>query len=80
MDSFTAIFDGGVLRPIQPLDLPANTEVLVTIDVLPQPSLTVSRLNEFLRSLPSLGDDAEDFERDIREFRAELQPSKNPWE
>jgi hypothetical protein len=42
----------------------------------PKSPLTVGELNAFLRSLPSLGDDADDFAQDLRAIRAEL-PSAN---
>jgi hypothetical protein len=33
-----------------------------------------------LRKLPSLGDDAERFEADLREVRSSMQPLDDPWE
>lgn len=38
----------------------------------PGSSFTVGGLNTFLNNLPSLGDDADDFAKDIRAIRAEL--------
>jgi predicted DNA-binding antitoxin AbrB/MazE fold protein len=69
MQTITATFEDGVLKPKQPLDLPAHAEVRLMIEVLPTPRLTVGELNTFLRSLPSLGDDAEAFAQDIRNIR-----------
>jgi antitoxin (DNA-binding transcriptional repressor) of toxin-antitoxin stability system len=42
--------------------------------------LTVSELNTFLRSLPSLGDDVDDFARDVRAIRAEFPAEADPWD
>jgi predicted DNA-binding antitoxin AbrB/MazE fold protein len=69
MQTNTATFEDGVLKPTQPLNLPPHSEVRVTIELLPASPLMVGELNAFLQSLPSLGDDAEDFARDIRAIR-----------
>ena len=37
-------------------------------------------LNELFASLPSLGDDAEAFAKDIEEGRRNYLPEKDPWE
>lgn len=74
MLTITATFEDGVLKPTQPLDLPAHGEVRLTIELLPAPRLTVGGLNAFLKSLPSLGDDAEAFAEDIRDIRASFPP------
>lgn len=76
----TARFKDGVLKPTEPLDLPADAEVRVTVEYLPPAPLTVGDLNAFLRSLPKLGDDAEEFAKDIRAIRAEFPAEKNPWD
>lgn len=44
-----------------------------------RPTLTVGELNAFLQSLPSLGDDAEQFAEDIRKIRTEYPPEVDPW-
>ena len=80
MQTITAIFEDGVLKPTQPLELPASTEVCIIVRVLPKPRLTVGGLNTFLRSLPALGDDAEAFAKDIRDIRASFPPEVDPWE
>ncbi len=49
----------------QPVDFPDETPVRVIIQPISSARLTVARLNDFLRSLPSLGDDAEQFSMDI---------------
>ena len=66
MQTITATFEDGVLKPTQPLNLPAHAQVRVTIELLPTSPLTVGELNTFLRSLPTLGDDAEGFANDVR--------------
>jgi predicted DNA-binding antitoxin AbrB/MazE fold protein len=79
MQSFTAKFEDGVLKPMQPLNLPANAEVRVTIELLPATPLTVERMNAFLRNLPTLGDDAEEFAQDVRAIRAEFPAEAAAW-
>ena len=37
-------------------------------------------LNAFFASLPSLGDDAEAFARDVEEARKSFPPEADPWE
>jgi predicted DNA-binding antitoxin AbrB/MazE fold protein len=80
MQTITATFEDGVLKPNQPLNLPAHAEVRVTIELLPTPPLTVGALNAFLRSLPPLGDDAKEFEKDVRAVRTEFPTEANPWD
>lgn len=80
MQTITATFEDGVLKPGQPLDLPAQTQVRLTIEVLPGSPLTAEKLNTFLHSLPALGEDAEKFSQDVRAVRAEFPAETNPWE
>jgi predicted DNA-binding antitoxin AbrB/MazE fold protein len=80
MLTITAKYEDGVLKPSQPLNLPAHTDVRLTIELLTSPPLTVGKLNAFLSSLPALGDDADEFARDIRDIRAEFPPETNPWD
>jgi antitoxin (DNA-binding transcriptional repressor) of toxin-antitoxin stability system len=42
--------------------------------------LTVGKLSEFFRSLPSLGDDADAFAEDVRAIRAEIPKEADPWD
>jgi predicted DNA-binding antitoxin AbrB/MazE fold protein len=80
MQTITATFEDGVLKPAQPLDLPAHAEVRVTIELVAASPLTVGNLNAFLRSLPALGDDAEEFAEDVRAIRAAFPAEANPWD
>ena len=80
MPTITATFEDGVLKPAQPLNLPAHAEVRVTIELLPASPLTVGKLNRFLRSLPALGDDADGFAQDVRAARAAFPAEGNPWD
>jgi predicted DNA-binding antitoxin AbrB/MazE fold protein len=42
IQTITATYEDGVLKPTQPLDLPPNTQVRITkIELLPDPCLTV---------------------------------------
>lgn len=80
MQTITATFEDGVLKPAQPLDLPAHAQVRLTIEILPVSPLTVGKLNAFLRSLPALGEDAEGFSEDVRTIRAGFPVEADPWE
>ena len=40
MQTIIAIYEDGVLKPTEPLDLPEHAEVRLTIEVLPAPSVT----------------------------------------
>jgi predicted DNA-binding antitoxin AbrB/MazE fold protein len=77
VQTITATFEDGVLKPTHPLDLPAHAEVRLTIELLPASLLAVGNLNGFLRSLPALGDDAEEYAQDIRAVRAEFPAEAN---
>ena len=44
---------------------------------VPQSPLAVGELNAFLRNLPSLGDDADEFAQDVRAIRAEFPAEAN---
>jgi predicted DNA-binding antitoxin AbrB/MazE fold protein len=80
VQTITATFEDGMLKPTQPLDLPAHAEVRLTIELLPVSPLTIGKLNAFLRSLPALGDDAEEYAQDVRAVRAEFPAEANPWD
>ena len=80
MLTITATYEDGVFKPKQPVDLPAHAEVRIMIEVLPAPKLLVGDLNTFLKSLPSLGDDAEAFAQDIRDVLAGAPPEVDPWD
>lgn len=66
MQTIAATFEDGVLKPTKPLDLPAQAQVRITIELLPTSPLTVGKLDAFLRSLPALGEDAESLSQDAR--------------
>ena len=72
MQTILTTFENGVLKPAQPLDLPAHSQVRLTIALVPGSNLTVAGLNAFLLALPALGDDREPFVQDVRRIRAEL--------
>lgn len=80
MQFITAEFVDGVLKPLQPLNLPPHAAVKLSIEVLPVSPLTVGGLDAFLRNLPSLGDDAAEFARDVRAVREEFPAEGNSWE
>lgn len=63
------------------VDLERDDKVIARLTPAEPPSaLTVCELFAFLRSLPTLGEDAEDFAKDIREIRAAAPAEVNPWD
>jgi antitoxin (DNA-binding transcriptional repressor) of toxin-antitoxin stability system len=63
------------------VDLERDDKVIARLTPAAPPSpLSVGGLNAFLRSLPSLGDDADEFSHDVQRIRAELPPETNPWD
>jgi predicted DNA-binding antitoxin AbrB/MazE fold protein len=80
VQTILATFEDGVLKPTQLLDLPAHAEVRLTIELLSSSPLTVEKLNSFLRSLPALTDDADDFAQDVRAIRAEFSAKASQWD
>jgi antitoxin (DNA-binding transcriptional repressor) of toxin-antitoxin stability system len=63
------------------VDLKRDDKVIARLTPVEPPSqLTVGRLSAFLRGLPSLGDDADDFAQDVRSIRAEFPAEDNPWD
>ena len=80
MQTINATFEGGVFKPTQPIALPEHSAVRLTIEQVSHSILTVKELNDFLRGLPKLGDDAEVFAEDIRAIRAEFPAEPNAWE
>jgi antitoxin (DNA-binding transcriptional repressor) of toxin-antitoxin stability system len=66
---FTELVDRVYMEGIS-VDLERDNRVIARqTPAEPRPSLTVRELNAFLRSLPSLGDDAPDLSRDVRALR-----------
>jgi antitoxin (DNA-binding transcriptional repressor) of toxin-antitoxin stability system len=57
-----------------------NTVIARLTPVHPRSPLTIREFNEFVRSLPPLGDDADKFARDVRAIRAEFPAETNPWD
>jgi hypothetical protein len=57
------------------VDLERDDKVIARLtSVEPTSPLTVGELNAFLRKLPSLGDDCDQFARDVSAIRAEFTP------
>jgi hypothetical protein len=80
MHTILATFEDGMLKPAEPLNLPAHAEVRLTIEVLPSSPLTVGKLEELLRSLPAMGDDAEKFAADVKAIRAQFPAESSAWD
>jgi antitoxin (DNA-binding transcriptional repressor) of toxin-antitoxin stability system len=63
------------------IDLERDNQVIARLTpAQPRSPLTVGELNAFLRNLPSLGDDGDDFAHDVRAIRAEFPAEVNPWD
>jgi predicted DNA-binding antitoxin AbrB/MazE fold protein len=75
-----ALYKDGVLRPLEPLDLPDNTRVEVTVDpqgVLKRLDDLFARIHERNRDI-SLDEIERDVDRVIREIRAERRGGRDP--
>ncbi len=57
-----------------------NRVIARIVPVKPAATLRVEDLNEFLASLPRLGEDAEAFAEDVMSVRRDLPPERSPWE
>jgi antitoxin (DNA-binding transcriptional repressor) of toxin-antitoxin stability system len=62
------------------IDLERDDHVVARLTPAPAAKLTVADLNRVFAGLPSLGDDAEDFARDVEKVRRELPKEVNPWD
>jgi len=63
------------------VDLERDNKVIARLTPAePRSHLTVGRLKDFLRNLPPLGDDADEFAKDTRTIRAEFPAESNPWD
>jgi hypothetical protein len=45
-----------------------------------KPPMSMTEFKAFMDSLPSLGDDAESFARDVERVREEMPSERDPWE
>ena len=55
MQRVTAIYENGVLKPTEPLDLPAHAEVRLTIEPLQKSPLVQSEIEARLAALSRIG-------------------------
>lgn len=63
------------------VDLERDDKVIARLTPAePRSPLTIGELNEFLRKLPSLGEDAAEFIKDVRAVRAAFPAEANPWD
>jgi antitoxin (DNA-binding transcriptional repressor) of toxin-antitoxin stability system len=63
------------------IDLERDSKVIARLTPAEAPSpLTVGALGAFLRSLPSLGDDATSFAKDVRTIRAAFPAEVDAWD
>ena len=66
--------------PAQRLPWPDGPHNRLSFCSDPGSPLTVDGLRSFLSSLPKLGDDANDFIRDLIDLRAAFPVEANPWD
>ena len=57
-----------------------NKVVARIVPVSLETSLKVKDLNRFFESLPSIGEDAEEFSKNIENIRKQVPLEKNQWE
>jgi antitoxin (DNA-binding transcriptional repressor) of toxin-antitoxin stability system len=63
------------------VDLERDNKVIARLTpAKPCSPLSISDLNAFLRKLPFLGDDGDEFAQDIRAIRGEFPAEANPWD
>lgn len=78
--SFAKLVDQVYVEGIS-IDLERDDKVIARLTPAePRSPLTVGGLNAFLQRLPSLGDDAAAFARDVRATRAEFPAEADPWD
>lgn len=56
-----------------------GSQTVAELNPPPKQGLPVSQLGEFLKSLPSLGDDAEQMSEDMKTIRSHANLPENPW-
>jgi antitoxin (DNA-binding transcriptional repressor) of toxin-antitoxin stability system len=63
------------------IDLERDDQVIARLTpARSRPAMTIGEFNAFLRSLPSLEDDADRFADDVREIRSGFPTETNPWD
>jgi antitoxin (DNA-binding transcriptional repressor) of toxin-antitoxin stability system len=63
------------------IDLERDNQVIARLTPAePRSPLTVGQLNAFLRNLPSLADDADEFAKDIRAIRSQFPAESSAWD
>jgi prevent-host-death family protein len=50
------------------------------VPVGPSKTVKISELNDIFARIPKLGEDADNFERDIADAHSVLVPDRDPWE
>lgn len=79
MNAIKATWTNGQILPSEPVVWPEGTELVIE-PAMPHSPLSVGELDAFLRSLPSLGDDADQFAEDVSAIRKEFPAETNPWD
>jgi hypothetical protein len=69
MNAIRATWTNGQILPNEPVTWPEGTELFIE-PARQQSPLLARDLNAFLLSLPPLGDDADQFAKDIRDIQA----------
>ena len=79
MNAIRATWTNGQILPNEPVAWPEGTKLF--IEPAGQQSPLLARdLNTFLLSLPPLGDDSDEFAKDVNAIRAEFPAEANPWD
>jgi antitoxin (DNA-binding transcriptional repressor) of toxin-antitoxin stability system len=78
--NFSNLVDKVYLEGVS-VDLERDDKVIARLTPAePRSPLTVGELNAFLGNLPSLGNDADEFAKDVRAIRAEFPAEADPWD
>ena len=79
MNAIRATWTNGQILPNEPVAWPEGTELF--IEPVTRPArLLVRDLNKFLLRLPPLGDDVDQFAKDVSDIRAGFPVEANPWD
>ncbi len=63
------------------VELERGNKIIARISpVSPESPLKVKDLNKFFSELPSLGNDSESFEKDLKHIRKKIPLEKNQWD
>lgn len=79
-DVFEAISADASASGVSPSEVAASALEKQFANGRSKKTLTLGELTAFLQSLPKLGNDADDFARDVNAIRKEIPAETNPWD